>query len=109
VHALIASQGIQHGHSRLLGPGGRAFLAELELRPEARARLDVLLRLIGDFDREIDALAAEIDHRAKSDERVTVLCEIRGIGRYLALLIIAENGAIESASRRRAMCAPGPA
>jgi transposase len=25
VHALIARQGIQHGHARLLGPGGRAF------------------------------------------------------------------------------------
>jgi transposase len=34
VHALIARQGVQHGHSRLLGPGGRVFLAELELRPE---------------------------------------------------------------------------
>jgi hypothetical protein len=69
-HALIARQSVQHGHSRLLGPGGRAFLAELALRPEPRAPLDVLLRLIGDFDREIDALAAEIDQRGKSDERV---------------------------------------
>ena len=25
VHALIARQGVQHGHSKLLGPGGRAF------------------------------------------------------------------------------------
>jgi transposase len=50
VHALIARQGIQHGHTRLLGPAGRVFLCELELRPEPRARLDVLLRLIGDFD-----------------------------------------------------------
>src|ERR671932_2112345 len=53
VHALIARQGIQHGHSKLLGPGGRAFLDELELRTEPRARPDVLLRLIADFDREI--------------------------------------------------------
>src|SRR5436190_7285786 len=60
VHALIARQGVQHGRTKLLGPGGRAFLAELELRPEPRARLDVLLRLIEDFDREIDALAADI-------------------------------------------------
>src|ERR687889_740349 len=34
VHALIARQGVQHGHSKLLGPGGRAFLAKLDLRPE---------------------------------------------------------------------------
>src|SRR5215204_2833230 len=78
VHALIARQDVQHGHSRLLGPGGRAFLAGLELRPEPRRRLDVLLRLISDFDREIDALAADIDQLARHDERVTVLCQIRG-------------------------------
>ncbi len=95
VHALIARQGVQHGHTKLLGPGGRAFLAELELRPEPRARLQVLLRLIGDFDREIDALAADIDQRAKRDDRVKVLCEIRGIGRYLGMLIVAEIGDIE--------------
>jgi len=65
----------------------------------------VLLRLISDFDREIDALAAEIDQRAKSDERVTVLCQIRGIGRNLALLIIAEIGAIERFPSARHLCA----
>ena len=44
VHALIARQGVQHGHTKLFGPGGSAFLAELELRPEPRARLDVPAR-----------------------------------------------------------------
>src|SRR3954465_13504170 len=29
VHALIARQGGPHGHSKLLGPGGRAFLSQL--------------------------------------------------------------------------------
>src|SRR5918994_5558740 len=77
VHALIARQGVQHGHSKLLGPGGLAFLAERELRPQPRQRLDVLLRLIGDFDREIDALAADIERRAKHDERVKLLCQNR--------------------------------
>jgi transposase len=105
VHALIARQGIQHGHSKLLGPAGRAFLCELELRPEPRARLDVLLRLIGDFDREIDALAAEIDQRARHDERVKVLCQIRGIGRYLGMPIVAEIGDITRFPSARHLCA----
>jgi transposase len=105
VHALIARQGVQHGHAKLLGPGGRAFLAELDLRPEPRQRLDVLLRLIGDFDREIDALAADIDQRAKDDERVKVLCQIRGIGRYLGMLIVAEIGDIERFPSARHLCA----
>jgi transposase len=67
--------------------------------------LDVLLRLIADFDREIDALAAEIDQRAKDDERVKVLCQIRGIGRYLAMLIMAEIGDIERFPSARHLCA----
>jgi hypothetical protein len=36
------------------GKGGREFLATLELRAAPRRRLDSLLALIDDFDREID-------------------------------------------------------
>ena len=50
-------------------------------RQAPRRRLDSLLSLIGDFDREITATTREIDARAKTDERVKVLCQIRGIGR----------------------------
>jgi transposase len=65
----------------------------------------VLLRLISDFDREIDALAADIDEIAKDDDRVKALCQIRGIGRYLALLIIAEIGDIKRFPSARHLCA----
>ena len=57
---------------------------------------------------EIDALAADIDQRARADARVEVLCRIRGIGRYLAMLIIAEIGDIERFPRPDT-CARGPA
>jgi hypothetical protein len=80
VHALIARQGIAQGHADLFGSAGQASLERLPLRPEPRRRLEVLLRLIGDFDREIDALAKEIDRLAKHDPRVAVLTQIRGIG-----------------------------
>jgi transposase len=105
VHALIARQGIQRAHADLFGAGGRRFLDDLTLRPEPRARLEVLLRLIADFDREIDALAREIDRRAKHDPRVDVLCQIYGIGRYLGMLIVAEIGAIERFPSARHLCA----
>jgi hypothetical protein len=55
-----------------------------------RARLGTLLRLIADFDREIDALADEIDRRATHDPRVDVLRQISGSGRSLGMLIVAE-------------------
>jgi hypothetical protein len=47
---------------------------------------------MGDFDREVTNRTSEIDQRAKADERVKLLCQIRGISRYTAMLIIAEVG-----------------
>jgi transposase len=105
VHALIARQGVQREHADLFGAGGRRFLDDLKLRPEPRQRLETLLRLIADFDREIDALACEIDRRAKHDARVDVLCQIYGIGRYLGMLIVAEIGDIERFPTARHLCA----
>src|SRR6266540_3725413 len=46
VGAILAKQGIARPYSNLFGPGGRRFLAELELREGPRRRLDSLLALI---------------------------------------------------------------
>ena len=63
------------------------------------------MSLIGDFDREITATTREIDARAKADERVKVLCQIRGVGRYTAMLIIAEVGDVTRFPTARHLCA----
>ena len=67
--------------------------------------LDSLIALICDFDREIEATTKEIDQRAKADDRVDVLCQIRGIGPYTAMLIIAEVGEISRFPDARHLCA----
>ena len=105
VHALLARQGILPEHSDLFGQAGREFLASLELPDGPRRRLDSLIALIGDFDREITATTKEIDQRAKADERVKLLCQIRGIGRYIALLIIAEVGGVKRFPTAKHLCA----
>jgi transposase len=105
VHAVLARQGILPEHSDLFGTAGCEFLARLELREGPRRRLDSLMALIGDFDREIAAATREIDQRAKSDERVKLLCQIRGIGRYTAMLIIAEVGEVKRFPTARHLCA----
>jgi transposase len=105
VHALIARQGIRHDHSDLFGKTGLAFLAQLELREPPRRRLDSLLALIADFDREIAATTREIDQRARRDDRVDVLCQIRGVGPYTAMLVIAEIGDITRFAKARKLCA----
>ena len=107
VHALLARQDIRHQHADLFGKAGREFLASLELPEGSRRRLDSLIALIGDFDREITATTREIDARAKTDERVTVLCQIPVSG-HTAILIIAEVGDV-SRFPTADTCAPGRA
>ena len=105
VRALLARQGIRQEHSDLFGKGGHEFLTSLASPDVSRQRLDSLLALIADFDREITATTREIDARAKADERVGVLCQIRGVGRYTAMLVIAEVGDVKRFPTARQLCA----
>jgi transposase len=104
VHALLARQGILPEHTDLFGKAGREYLTTLELPDGPRRRLDSLLALIADFDREIITTTNEIDQRAKADERVKLLCQIRGIGRYTAMLIIAEVGEVKRFPTAKHLC-----
>ncbi len=105
IHAILAKHGITREQSDLFGKAGREFLATVQLRDAPRRRLDSLLSLIDDFDREITATTKEIDQQAKADERVALLCQIRGVGRYTAMLIIAEIGDIRRFPTARHLCA----
>src|SRR5436305_9649318 len=105
VHAILAKHGVIHQHADLFGKAGRQFLTTVELREAARQRLDSLLALLEDFDREIDVAGKEIDRQAKADERVKLLCQIHGIGRYTAMLIIAEIGDVRRFPTARHLCA----
>jgi len=104
VHALLARQGILPEHADLFGKTGREFLASVQLPDGPRRRLDSLLGLICDFDREITDTTSEIDARARTDARVKLLCQIRGIGRYTAMLIIAEIGEVKRFPTAKHLC-----
>jgi transposase len=104
VHAILAKHGIANEHSDLFGKGGREFLDQLQLRDAPRRRLDSLMSLICDFDREIETTTREIEEQAKADDRVEVLTQIRGVGRYTAMLIIAEIGDIDRFPTARHVC-----
>jgi Transposase IS116/IS110/IS902 family/Transposase len=92
VHALLARQGVQHGRAELFGPRGRRFLGELSLPEPIRRRLESLLALIADFDRELAAVKREIQACAKDEPSVSVLTQIPGVGVFIALLVLAEVG-----------------
>ena len=102
--AILAKQGVQRPYSDMFGPGGLRFLDALELRESPRRRLDSTLALIGDFTREIDLTTAEIEARAKEDPYVEVLCQIRGVGRYIAMLVISEVGDVTRFQTARQLC-----
>jgi transposase len=104
VSAILAKNGIATPYSDMFGAGGMRFLAELELREAPRRRLDSTLALVGDFTREIEQTSREIDARAKEDPFVPVLCQIRGVGRYIAMLVIAEVGDIGRFATARRLC-----
>src|SRR5439155_25053460 len=105
VGSILAKNGIARPYSNLFGAGGSRFLAELELREAPRRRMDSLLALIADFDREIAATTDEIEKHATVDPYVDVHCQIRGVGRYIAMLIIAEVGDITRFPSARHLCA----
>jgi transposase len=88
----------------MFGPGGLRFIEALELPESPRRRLDSTLALIGDFTREIDQTTHEIEARAKQDPYVEVLCQIRGVGRYIAMLVIAEVGDVTRFRMARQLC-----
>jgi transposase len=102
--SILAKQGIQRPFSDMFGPGGLRFLESLELGESPRRRLDSALALIADFTREIDLTTREIDARAKADPYVEVLCPIRGVGRYIAMLVIAEVGDVTRFQTARQLC-----
>jgi transposase len=102
--AILAKQGVQRPFSDMFGPGGLRFLDTLELAESPRRRLDSTLCLIADFTREIDHTTREIEARAKQDPYVEVLCQIRGVGRYIAMLVIAEVGDVSRFRTARQLC-----
>jgi transposase len=104
VGAILAKNGVPRPYSDLFGPSGLRFLEELELRESPRRRLDSTLTLIADFTREIELTTREIDARADEDPYVEVLCRIRGVGRYIAMLVIAEVGDIGRFQTARRLC-----
>jgi transposase len=85
---------VQNRPTELFGCKGRSFLTELTLPDPTRRRLESLLALIADFDRELAAIKQEITTRAADDPDVEVLTAIPGVGVFIALMVIAEVGDI---------------
>lgn len=86
VHAILSRYGIRHAFSDLFGKAGRAFLAELELRPTHQLTLEDNLLLVDALNQRIKGVTKRIDALAQQDERATWLTSMPGIGHYSAML-----------------------
>lgn len=89
-HALLADQAIEVPVTDLFGPGGRAFLQEVQLRPVPQARLQANLRLLDLIAPELAQADRELRELFRGDPRVARLVPIPGIGFMTAGVVIAE-------------------
>ena len=93
VHVVLSRYGLRSPCSDLFGVGGKRWLRELaDLRPVHREMLDRFLHLVDSLDSEIKPLSEQIESLVEDDTQAQLLCTIPGIGRYSALLILAEIG-----------------
>jgi transposase len=93
IHAVAADHGYDRTGSYWTGPG-RGWLAELDLPPVSREIITDCLASIDALEPVIDRLDGELRQHAKADPRVKILTALPGVGRFTALVILAEIGDI---------------
>jgi len=92
IHAIVADHGYDRPAGEYWSGPGRAWLASLELPAVSRELAGDDLALIGALETVIDRLDWEIRQRGRSGPRVKVLTQLRGVGPFTALVILAEVG-----------------
>jgi transposase len=93
IHAVAAGHGYDRTGSYWTGPG-RGWLAELDLPPVSREIITDCLASIDALEPVIERLDGELRQHAKADPRVKILTALPGVGRFTALVIVAEIGDI---------------
>lgn len=104
IHALLAEQGVHPPVERLFGPAGRQYLANLELPPVTRGRIDAALRLVDASRAEVAITDRELRMAFACDARIAQLLPIPGIGFITAATVLAEVGEIERFGSADQLC-----
>ena len=91
VHALLSMRAGQ-SVSDLFGRAGRRWLAELELPTVPRRAIDGFLTVLDAIDVQVRLIESEIRRRVRASPDARRLWTIPGVGRFGALLILAEIG-----------------
>ena len=101
LHALLAHEGWPCSRGRLLTREGRRWVTALELDPEVRAQIDVMLTIIEAFDGQVGLVEAELRRFARTDARCLALQTIFGVGPIYSCHLLAEIGDASRFKRSR--------
>lgn len=104
VHSVLAKEGIPVRMSDLFGVLGSALLADVELAPAYRTRVDSLRTLLVDIERELHTVEAEIHPHLAGHRGYHAVQAIRGVGPVLGAVFVAEIGEIERFTSARHLC-----
>ena len=95
IHATLREKWIDVDYSDLFGKAGREFLVNCDVESGYKVSILTRLELLSDIESKIATIDVEVQKRASLDKRAMLLCTIKGIGPYSALLILAEIGTID--------------
>lgn len=104
VHAILHQQGLRFEGSDLFGRKGRVWLANMEMPSGARSAVKVHLKLIDEFTRQVAGQDRRLERLRKQDVRAQWLETIPGIGKYSAMLLLAEIGDVQRFASKRSLC-----
>ena len=95
IHSYLWKLGIAAEHSDLFGKSGLAWLKALGVREPYRVLVDQDLKILETLQQETKRATQTIDRLAKEDPRAKLILPLRGIGKYSAMMILAEIGEID--------------
>jgi len=107
IHAVLAAYNLVSPVTDLFGAVGREYLydvMEKELRPSSRRVVEDHLSLIDHLTERIRALEKSISLNEKEEHIVNLLRSMPGVGRLIALIILAEVGDISRFHSPKALC-----
>ena len=107
IHAVLAAYNLISPVTDLFGVAGRKYLDEVmekELRSSARQVVEDHLAMIDHLTERIHALEKNISLNEKQDHIVNILKSMPGVGRLIALIILAEIGDISRFHSPKSLC-----
>ncbi len=107
IHAVLAAYNLISPATDLFGVAGREYLHEVmeeDLRPSARQVVKDHLAMIDHLTERIRAIEKNISLNERQNHIVNILKSMPGVGRLIALILLAEIGDISRFHSPKALC-----